>query len=232
MDGVLYSCDFSDKLSSSDPNTPLLLLDDVVSRGTGIRAEKAKKRLDATRKCLQDKTRASKALSAAYKLSKSIVKDFTPDPASVAGVKRRRSFDESSSGSPNSTASSIVSIPLSKTKKTSNHQTITTNDKHTTPTTMASSRKKHTSSPEKKQLENMTTSSTSNEGHATSDYKPCLCKRSASSLIGSGGKGWEGAALITHGSKLRFGCIQLVLSLSNKPGYNELQQALTQHNLL
>lgn len=231
MDGVLYSCDFSDKLSSTGDSSNsggggVLLLDDIVARGTGIRAERAKKRLDLARKCLRDKTQASKALSAAFKLSKSVVKDFVPDPTLTAGIKRSRSFDEynnidSSSSPSESPASSIVSIPLSKTKKTANHQI--NNDKYND---------KKKSSPDKKQR-TVTDNSPSKHTMVTSSAsKPCLCKRSASSLIGSGGKGWEGAASVYHGSKLRFGCIQLILSLSNKPGYNELQQSLKEHNLL
>ncbi len=148
-------------------------------------------------------------MSAACKLNKSIVRDYTPDQTTItavsAGCKRRRSTEEGSSSPNGSPASSIVSIPLSKTKKTSNNRT----------------ERKKPLTPDKK-----------SDHSSRTEYKACYCKRSASSLIGSGGKGWEGGAVVTHGSKLRFGCIQFVLSISNRPGYNELQQALTLHNLL
>lgn len=203
----------------------MLLLDDIVARGIGVRAERAKKRLDLARKCLRDKAQASKTLSAALKLSKSVVKDFVPDPTLTAGIKRSRSFDEynnteSSSSPSESPASSIVSIPLSKTKKTTNHQM--NNDKYND---------KKKCSPDKRQR-TIDNSPSKHTMVLTSTSRACLCKRSASSLIGSGGKGWEGAASVYHGSKLRFGCIQLILSLSNKPGYNELKQSLKEHNLL
>ena len=215
VDGVLYSCDFSDKLPNDVTNPPYLLADDIVGRGAGRRAEKAKKRLITARKSLQEKTQAAKALSAACKLSKSIVKDYMPDNTIIAtvGSKRRRSTDEGSSSPNGSPACSIVSIPLSKTKKTTNNRT-------------SNEKKRITLVPEKKPA------LTDHQSTHPADYKACYCKRSASSLIGTGGKGWEGAAMVSHGSKLRFGCIQLVLSISNKPGYNELQQALKQHNLL
>ena len=226
VDGVLYSCDFSEKSSTSDSNhPPLLLLDDISARGTGIRADKARKKLEATRKCLEDKTKADKALTAALRLSKPISKDYNPPDIStiLAGTKRRRSNDDTPASEPASPASSIVSIPLAKTKKNSSQQR--SPDK--------SSEKKKYLSPEKKPLieqTGMTPGRSLLDRHL--DSKPCLCKRSASSLIGSGGKGWEGAATVSHGSKLRFGCIQLVLSISNRPGHNELLQALKQHNLL
>lgn len=55
---------------------------------------------------------------------------------------------------------------------------------------------------------------------------PCGCSKSPSSVVGSGGKGWEGTATLSHGSRLRFGCLQFVLSLAGQPGHSELLQAL------
>ncbi len=214
IDGVLYSCDFSDKMSND--LAPSLLLDDITSRGTGSRGERARMRLEQARKSLQEKSQASKAISAAYKLSKSVVRDYTPDPNAIAaaGIKRKRSLDPSECNGPLEESlplngSSIVSIPLSKTKKSNS-----SNDRH--------------HNKDKKPL----TVSTECSEATSADYRPCMCKRSASSLIGTGGKGWEGAATVYHGSKLRFGCIQLVISVSDKPGFNELQQTLIQHRLL
>ena len=200
---------------SNDP-APSLLLDDITSRGTGSRGERARMRLEHARKSLQEKSQANKAISAAYKLSKSVVRDYVPDPNAIAaaGIKRRRSLEPSECSGPLDESlplddSSIVSIPLSKTKKSNS-----SNDRHN---------KDH-----KKPL----TVNTESSETAGADYRPCMCRRSASSLIGTGGKGWEGAAAVYHGSKLRFGCIQLVVSVSDKPGFNELQQTLTQHKLL
>ena len=54
---------------------------------------------------------------------------------------------------------------------------------------------------------------------------PCLCQHSASLLVGSTGRGWEGTALLHHGSRVQFGCLQFVVSMAGKPGHSELVQA-------
>lgn len=213
MDGVLYSCDFSDKSSSSEP--PLLLLDDIVARGDGMRAANAKRRLEYARTNLQDKEKAKKVLSAALKMNKSINKDCSPDPSVLTNrTKRARSSETPTPSDLSSPSSSIVSIPLSKTRHTppNNHNSIYIQ-----------------SSPEKKIPLPQPTS-----GNLLSNKtnQPCLCKKSASSLIGTSGKGWEGAALVSHGSRLRFGCIQLVLSITDKPGHRELLHTLFDAHLL
>ena len=43
--------------------------------------------------------------------------------------------------------------------------------------------------------------------------KPCNCKVSTSSLIGGSGAGWEGTALLHHGSYIKVGCLQFVFSI-------------------
>ncbi|KAK3587148.1 hypothetical protein CHS0354_006790 [Potamilus streckersoni] len=43
--------------------------------------------------------------------------------------------------------------------------------------------------------------------------KMCNCKGSSSSLIGGSGAGWEGTALLHHGSYIKVGCIQFVFSI-------------------
>ncbi|CAC5379873.1 PHD finger protein 12 [Mytilus coruscus] len=43
--------------------------------------------------------------------------------------------------------------------------------------------------------------------------KPCNCKGSSSSLIGGSGAGWEGTALLHHGSYIKVGCLQFVFSI-------------------
>uniref|UniRef100_A0A131XTP2 PHD finger protein 12 n=1 Tax=Ixodes ricinus TaxID=34613 RepID=A0A131XTP2_IXORI len=44
--------------------------------------------------------------------------------------------------------------------------------------------------------------------------RPCGCRSSGSSLIG--GAGWEGTALLHHGSHLRLGCLQFVFSVTQE----------------
>ncbi|KAM9453007.1 PHD finger protein 12-like isoform 3-T3 [Salvelinus alpinus] len=41
----------------------------------------------------------------------------------------------------------------------------------------------------------------------------CNCKASSSSLIGGSGAGWEGTALLHHGSYIKLGCMQFVFSI-------------------
>ncbi|KAM6933559.1 LOW QUALITY PROTEIN: PHD finger protein 12 [Xenentodon cancila] len=43
---------------------------------------------------------------------------------------------------------------------------------------------------------------------------PCSCKASSSSLIGGSGAGWEGTALLHHGSYIKLGCLQFVFSIT------------------
>ncbi|KAJ8342104.1 hypothetical protein SKAU_G00320320 [Synaphobranchus kaupii] len=43
---------------------------------------------------------------------------------------------------------------------------------------------------------------------------PCCCKASSSSLIGGSGAGWEGTALLHHGSYIKLGCLQFVFSVA------------------
>ncbi|TNN01422.1 hypothetical protein fugu_010804 [Takifugu bimaculatus] len=42
----------------------------------------------------------------------------------------------------------------------------------------------------------------------------CGCKASGSSLIGGSGAGWEGTALLHHGSYIKLGCLQFVFSIT------------------
>ncbi len=54
---------------------------------------------------------------------------------------------------------------------------------------------------------------------------PCNCKNSGSSLIGGSGAGWEGTALLHHGSHVKLGCLQFIFSITefaNKPLKEEL----------
>ncbi|XP_058268428.1 PHD finger protein 12 [Hemibagrus wyckioides] len=47
-----------------------------------------------------------------------------------------------------------------------------------------------------------------------SHLRPCSCKASGSSLIGGSGAGWEGTALLHHGSHVKLGCLQFVFSIT------------------
>ena len=44
-------------------------------------------------------------------------------------------------------------------------------------------------------------------------YRMCSCKTSSSSLIGGSGAGWEGTAILRHGSYIKLGCMQFVFSI-------------------
>ena len=43
---------------------------------------------------------------------------------------------------------------------------------------------------------------------------PCGCRASGSSLIGGSGAGWEGTAVLHHGSFIKFGCVHFVFSIT------------------
>jgi hypothetical protein len=47
------------------------------------------------------------------------------------------------------------------------------------------------------------------------DSWKCSCRTSSSSLIGGSGAGWEGTALLNHGSYIKFGCLQFVFSITD-----------------
>lgn len=75
--------------------------------------------------------------------------------------------------------------------------------------------------------EEMDTGQASLCSEVTADHSvPCGCSKSPSSVVGSSARGWEGTATLYHGSRLRFGCLQFILSLAGQPGHSELVQAL------
>jgi len=45
--------------------------------------------------------------------------------------------------------------------------------------------------------------------------RKCSCRTSSSTLIGGSGAGWEGTALLNHGSYIKFGCLQFVFSITD-----------------
>lgn len=46
----------------------------------------------------------------------------------------------------------------------------------------------------------------------------CSCRASGSSLIGGSGAGWEGTALLHHGSYIKLGCQQFLFSITEFAG--------------
>lgn len=54
----------------------------------------------------------------------------------------------------------------------------------------------------------------SSQSQGPSAGQTCGCKASSSSLIGGGGAGWEGTALLHHGSYVKLGCLQFVFSVT------------------
>lgn len=284
VDGVLYSCDFSDKtvpsLSSSasmaapSGSSVTLTLDDITALGSGRRAEKARERLNVARKSLEDKQEAKRALEAALKL---------PVPASVLDESFLAEEMSKSEGLVTrmglkrvAAETSVVSIPLAKTRKTdlgieqkpsalkvltsvqdklktnitlptqtrngtkrattgnSNNQQLKNNNRnhHKAPTNdpplgvKKEVKKNPASLPAHTSETIKDADSLSAAAMPREPVVPCLCKRSASSVVGSNGKGWEGTATLYHGSKVRFGCIQFVLSLAGRPGHTELVEGL------
>lgn len=55
---------------------------------------------------------------------------------------------------------------------------------------------------------------TSQPGGGGGSEAACGCKASGSSLIGGSGAGWEGTALLHHGSYIKLGCLQFVFSIT------------------
>ncbi|XP_033123294.1 PHD finger protein 12-like isoform X2 [Anneissia japonica] len=45
--------------------------------------------------------------------------------------------------------------------------------------------------------------------------KACNCKTSSSTFIGGSGAGWEGTAVLHHGSLIRIGCLQFIFSVTD-----------------
>ena len=275
MDGALYSCDFSDKFTNSSSPLPskdfFLSLDDIVSLGKGRRATQAQSRLETARRSLKDKQQGNRALEGALRLSAPIKDDLSlaEEMSKCEGLMTRtglkRVTAESTGLSSNVNSSVVLSIPLSKTKKS---ETANSSPRKATSKSCSPSRKamkesaseksaiekdeqselplgseklnspiQHQQEPQKppaasppSTLSQPTSASISEETMPHHQF-PCRCCRSLSSVVGSNGKGWEGTATLFHGSRLRFGCLQFILSLAGRPGHNELVLALTDSQL-
>lgn len=271
VDGVLYSCDFSNKSPNDDlENQDLVLtLDHLSSLGKGRRASQARARLDAARKSLKDKQEAKRALEAALRLSAPVKDDFSlaEEMSKCEGLMTRTGLKRVAATENIANSSAVVfSIPLSKTKKS---ETNTSHSKKGTTKTYSPARSENAQKvaevrvevvrlvvPEPKQTSNnnhivdatthlpvkplkggnfsetpLNSVSQGSLGQEVTHHHsvPCGCLNSPSSQIGSSDKGWEGTATLHHGSRLRFGCLQFILSLAGRPGHSELVEALTDH---
>ena len=193
VDGVLYSCDFSDK--SSVTETPQ-------QADPAQTAERAREKMEAARRSLRDQTSARRALEGALNLSRHSGKE-----EGVGEGTRRTTYN-----------SSVVSIPLLRAKKLSAgvpaDASLVKNSKPDSPEKTGSLPGTHSQH---------TLSVLSPDPPAT----PCQCRRSASCLVGTNRKGWEGTATLYHGSRLRFGCLQFVFSIAGRPGHTELIDSLS-----
>ena len=187
VDGVLYSCDFSDK-TSVDTNQALSPL---------AAADKVREKIEVARRNLMDQGEAKRALEGALGLSRHLGKEEGGGEGS-----KRTTYN-----------SSVVSIPLvlSRAKKLS--AGIPTGSK--TPV--------KSEGPSDKMKDRVSLSLLCPEPPAS----PCLCRHSPSCLVGTNRKGWEGTATLYHGSRLRFGCLQFVFSVTGRPGHTELLDALS-----
>lgn len=257
MDGVLYSCDFSSKLSM-DQSDVVLTLDDLSSLGKGRRASRAKARLEAARKSLRDKEEAKRALEAALQLSAPVKDDLSlaEELSKCEGLMTRTGLKRvaATESVTNAAGSSVVlSIPLSKAKKldpsskkgtakktspsklqqdTAPKETEVGEENISPPTTKH--RNKFGPAPHvptktegSSEIQSMDTGGVLLDSEGTAHHSvPCGCSKSLSSVAGPSGKGWEGTATLYHGSRLRFGCLQFILSLAGGPGHSELVQAL------
>ena len=204
MDGVLYSCDFSDKAVVEVEKKETSPLADSALPGFSVKRDKAKIKIETARESLRDQASARRALEGALSLSKHSGKD------EGAGEGARRTTYNSS----------VVSIPLtlSRAKKLSaGVPGSTMNDaKPSTPSSVPGT-------PEKLSSDSLLKTLSVCPDPLTT---PCLCRRSASCLVGTNRKGWEGTATLYHGSRLRFGCLQFVFSIAGRPGHTELLDSL------
>lgn len=271
VDGVLYSCDLSNKCSqpATSNQEVVLTMDDYVSLGTGRRALQAKSRLESARKSLRDRQEARKALEAALRLSAPVKDDFSlaeemskcEGLMTRTGLKRVAATEGSTASSVNSngmptatgrTKKSENSLKKGYVKKQSSQSTSSQGKATAVKELKADNIKKEPES----ELNGSIGPATAKNTHCGMDSKsvkeepmevtsddlrfsehelvnynvPCGCCASASmesATAAATGSGWEGTASLSHGSRLRFGCLQFVISVAGHPGHSELVQALS-----
>lgn len=233
VDGILYSCDFSDKQPHSEPestqeSSPVpLVLDDIIALGHGRRARQAKGRLELARKSLSDKRKAKEALEGALKLAIPVsaqddallAEELSKSEGLMTRTGLKRVSADTSSVNP-----SVVSIPLAKAHdidmdcssqtKAGNHEA-----KPVLAKNLMSLMSKSVPTPTNGQpVYSSPNSLTTGQSSTT----PCMCGGDPSSSNESNGKRLEGTGVLSHGSQLKFGCLQFLFSVAGCPGHEEL----------
>ncbi len=128
VDGILFSCDFSDKEPAPTNPEVVLTVDDYLSLGTGRRALQAQLKLESARKSLRDKQEAKKALEAALRLSAPVKDDFSlaeemskcEGLMTRTGLKRVAATEGSSAPSGGANSNGAHSTATGRTKKSEN----------------------------------------------------------------------------------------------------------------
>ncbi len=211
-------------------------------------------RLKHMRKSVGSKEEARRAVERAIRMATPIKDDLSlaEEMSKCEGLMTRtglkRVAAESASTHALSNAvlpgsSTLLSIPLSKTKKTEAIANSPPRRSLATSKTAGKLNARIQNSPKRQNVKadsptsrasprHQSQESRSSEEEAATADEPmevatCDCHVSLTSLVGSNGRGWEGTATLTHGSRLRFGCLQFILSLSGQPGHSELIQALS-----
>lgn len=143
---------------------------------------------------------------------------------------------------------SVVSIPLSKARKIdvdgSNQKR--TSKKDIEPKTMANGNlTSHTSKKSPKQIDSCSIPDQKVHNNSQKSFSehlktqdsisdpssdqtlaltrtPCACDQGTRNYEEGSGKRLEGTGVLSHGSQLRFGCLQFLLSVAGYPGHDEL----------
>jgi len=275
VDGVLYSCDFSDKghrAATPRPTGYFTVQGVTTPLHRPMAMDRAARKVDVAKKSLgSSKEAGRRAVERAIRMATPIKDDLSlaEEMSKCEGLMTRTGLKRvaaetagslSTLGSlgalPGSTT--FLSIPLSKTKRTevasSPPRKSFSSSKGHNRNSAKSELLQRQSSPQvervKKSLrteggkwradrENSAGTNLSqsfqtaaeSSSMSASETPPmgvvCDCHESLTNKLGSTGKGWEGTATLTHGSRLRFGCLQFILSLTGQPGHSELIQALS-----
>lgn len=242
VDGILYSCDISDKNPTPKEQPSPLTLDDVLAMGSGRRAAKSRAKIEAARKSLEDKSKAKMVLEGAIRLTVPSSQDdalLAEELSKGEGLMTRTGLKRVALESNHNL--SVVSIPLSKARKMEMSESHRNNAKR-------DNVQKNVSKPSKVTAEETVSTkitfdkklhskchNTLSSSHRSPRVRlkqslvrvrPCLCDQVGSSERGEEER-LEGTAVLTHGSRLRFGCLEFVLSVVGCDGHDELLDALT-----
>ena len=263
VDGVLYSCDFSDKSHDSDYPSSNSYFDNETNSPLhmSVITAQAVSKLQAARRLLENKQEAKRAVEGAIRLSVPLKDDLSlaEEMSKCEGLMTRTGLKRVTGESVGSSllavtggggggdsglggSSVVFSIPLSKT-------TDVGGGSHPKRTLPYKSRgvgrggvrvevlQRNNEDLEKKlnkisnksqcHLQSRTViESQVPESQSSSHRVLCDCRRSLTSVC-TNRKGWEGTASLSHGSRLRFGCLQFILSLTGQPGHSELIKAVS-----